>query len=351
MSIAIVSSLPSTAHTANASANDAADASTEGGLNFAAMFLGQISAAPQGTEIGQLIDNEGRTTASTEEDSTTGTADVMGDLLAALGLTQQQTLPQTLADMANDNSRQSSTSNTIAEISLDSSNVKQTDLSSEDTDTATAALTTNLVSEDTATAVDSESDGAAKFADMLENAADTRQTSNADTLAGTQNVHAQRPHSTQHTTATQTTHAVETPVKDKAWTEDFNQKVVWMAKNDTQSAQITLNPPNMGPVEISLSVDSTTNSASATFVSANADVREAIETALPKLKEMMQGAGIQLGQANVSSESFRQQQQQNTSAQSSETKGDNAILSVSQNSATTATRIISSGNGLVDLFA
>ncbi len=98
---------------------------------------------------------------------------------------------------------------------------------------------------------------------------------------------------------------MDTPVRDVAWPGDFAQKVVWLTNNDQKFAQITLNPPQMGPIEISLNINK--DNASAYFVSANAEVREAIETALPRLREMLAGVGIELGQANVSAQSSRQE--------------------------------------------
>lgn len=145
--------------------------------------------------------------------------------------------------------------------------------------------------------------------------------------------------------------AVQTHVRDQSWSSDFAQKIVWLANNDKQSAQLTLNPPQMGPIEISLSVDK--GSASAAFVSANPEVRDAIETALPRLREMFASAGIQLGQTNVSSESFRQQSESNAgNPAQSQARGDNAILAgVSGESTTTRAFLGQGGNGLVDLFA
>lgn len=146
---------------------------------------------------------------------------------------------------------------------------------------------------------------------------------------------------------------IETPVHDRqAWTGDFGQKIVWLATNDKQSAQLTLNPPQMGPIEISLNI--TRDSANALFVSANPEVREAIESAMPRLREMLAGAGIELGQANVSAESPRQQAGGNNGRPQGESpwKADNAILGADSGAATShLPGIAQRGNGLVDLFA
>jgi flagellar hook-length control protein FliK len=144
---------------------------------------------------------------------------------------------------------------------------------------------------------------------------------------------------------------IEASVRDPSWTGEFTQKIVWLATNDKQVAQLSLNPPQMGPIEISLSLSK--DSASAVFVSPNAEVREAIETALPRLREMLAGAGIELGQANVSAESFRQQAGNEDARQGAPRRmGDNDILggdSVRRLSSHAPATL--RGNGLVDIFA
>ena len=145
--------------------------------------------------------------------------------------------------------------------------------------------------------------------------------------------------------------SVPTPIRDQNWAGDFAQKVVWLANNDKQSAQLTLNPPHMGPIEVSLSMDK--GSATASFVSASAEVRDAIETALPRLREMFASAGIELGQTNVSAQSFQQQASNGEANRSpSQWMADNAIL-VANSAGSLPSRAFSAqqGNGLVDIFA
>lgn len=89
-----------------------------------------------------------------------------------------------------------------------------------------------------------------------------------------------------------------------AWNQALGEKVVWMAAGAQQSATLTLNPPNMGPLQIVLNL--TNDQATASFFSAQPEVRQALEAAFPRLKEMMNEAGIQLEQAMVSADTPRQ---------------------------------------------
>ena len=145
--------------------------------------------------------------------------------------------------------------------------------------------------------------------------------------------------------------ALSTPIRDQSWTTDFAQKIVWLATNDKQTAQLILNPPHMGPIEITLNLDK--SNASASFVSANAEVRNAIETALPRLREMFASAGIELGQTNVSAESFGQQSGSGEGQRSSSRwAADNAILgTASGDSLSDRAFSAQHGYGLVDIFA
>jgi flagellar hook-length control protein FliK len=89
-----------------------------------------------------------------------------------------------------------------------------------------------------------------------------------------------------------------------AWGQALGEKVVWMAAGAQQTASLTLNPPNMGPLQIVLNVSN--DQATASFFSAQPEVRQALESAFPRLREMMNEAGIQLGEATVSAETPRQ---------------------------------------------
>jgi flagellar hook-length control protein FliK len=106
-------------------------------------------------------------------------------------------------------------------------------------------------------------------------------------------------------------------VGTSAWDQALGQKVVWMIAGAEQSATLTLNPPDLGPLQIVLNVSDT--QASASFTSAQPEVRQAIEAAMPKLREMLNDAGIQLGQTSVNAgtpnqqgSAFGQAAQQNT---------------------------------------
>ena len=98
-----------------------------------------------------------------------------------------------------------------------------------------------------------------------------------------------------------------------AWNQALGEKIVWMAGAAQQTATLTLNPPNMGPLQVVINLSN--DQATASFLSAQPEVRQALEAAFPRLREMMNEAGIELGQATVSSETPQQNERDARQAQ------------------------------------
>ncbi len=116
----------------------------------------------------------------------------------------------------------------------------------------------------------------------------------------------------QQTSQTTTSQSVPLDIQigQPKWNGEFAQKIVWLAHQQHQVAELRLNPAHLGPVEVMLNLtqDNGTH-ASAQFISQHLAVREAIEAALPRLRELMAESGIQLGDVTVGSESFQHRKQ------------------------------------------
>ena len=82
----------------------------------------------------------------------------------------------------------------------------------------------------------------------------------------------------------------------QAWDNQISQRIVYMVGKE-QAATLTLNPPDLGPVQVVLNVSN--DGASVAFSSNQQEVRQALENALPRLREMMGESGIALGNATV----------------------------------------------------
>ena len=101
---------------------------------------------------------------------------------------------------------------------------------------------------------------------------------------------------------------IEVPVTQAGWGEAVGNRLMMMVNGKVQSANIHLNPAELGPIEIRVNIDHD-NKATVHFVSNNPVVRDAIEDAFPRLKEMFTQNGISLTDANVSQQSSQQSRQ------------------------------------------
>ena len=150
-----------------------------------------------------------------------------------------------------------------------------------------------------------------------------------------------------------TTEKLTPPVGSSAWDQALGQKIVWMVGGSQQSASLTLNPPDLGPLQVVLHV--TNEQANATFIAAQPEVRQAIEAALPKLRDMMNEAGIQLGQTSVNAGSGNHAgDQANTPGEQSrqaQSAGRHADGAIDTTFRAVRPRVITSGLGVVDTFA
>jgi flagellar hook-length control protein FliK len=151
-------------------------------------------------------------------------------------------------------------------------------------------------------------------------------------------------------TPTTISRTVDTAVGSRGWDAEVGNHMVWMSNSQASRAELVLTPPQMGKIEISLTMSG--DQATASFVSASPAVREAIESAIPRLREILADAGVTLGQTQVGSEAPKQW------ADGSE-NGDNSLRGSAialggtgvQASASGAASWTKTGLGLVDVFA
>lgn len=134
-----------------------------------------------------------------------------------------------------------------------------------------------------------------------------------------------------------------------AWDNQLGQKVIWMVGGEDQSATLELNPPDLGPVQVVLNVSN--DLASVSFSSQQLEVRQALENALPRLREMMSESGIALGNASVNAGTEgRQGQDGQGGGRQGGKNGNGGDSAIAEAAPRQRTRIIG-GAGAVDTFA
>lgn len=96
------------------------------------------------------------------------------------------------------------------------------------------------------------------------------------------------------------TPGIAAPLNSPQWPTEFGRQFISIAQGANglgQVAELRLDPPDLGPLRITINLND--NVAHAVFSSPHAAVRQTVENALPQLQHMLEQAGISLGQANV----------------------------------------------------
>ncbi len=154
--------------------------------------------------------------------------------------------------------------------------------------------------------------------------------------------------------ATRTEHAqqmLDIPVETTKpeWSEQFNQQIVLMGTKKIDSAQIKLNPPEMGPLDVMVKMDK--QNAHLTIQSHSLHVRDMIEQSVPRLREMMAEQGLNLTDVNIGARQEQAQDQGRYAQEQMSSQQANMLHSGSQTDAAEANTIVYRSKGLIDYFA
>lgn len=90
------------------------------------------------------------------------------------------------------------------------------------------------------------------------------------------------------------------------WGQGMGRQILWMVNQNVSRAEIRLNPANLGPLEVRVEMDN--DQVNVAFTSRHADVRDAVELSLPRLREMLEEKGLNLANTDISDHSFAEQQ-------------------------------------------
>jgi len=102
--------------------------------------------------------------------------------------------------------------------------------------------------------------------------------------------------------------AITVSPENAQWNSQVGDRINWMVNNNMQRVEIRLDPPELGNLDIRLNM-AKDNQASILIHVTHAGAKEAIESAIPRLREMFEQQGLELTDIDVSQQSFQQQQQ------------------------------------------
>ncbi|WP_027711665.1 flagellar hook-length control protein FliK [Dickeya chrysanthemi] len=115
------------------------------------------------------------------------------------------------------------------------------------------------------------------------------------------------------------TSQISAPLGTQQWNDALGQQVVMFSRNGQQTAELKLHPEELGSLHIMLKIED--NQAQIHLVSGNSQVRSALESALPHLRNAMAENGINLGQSSVGSDASSWQQSQQQVASNANSNG------------------------------
>ncbi len=138
---------------------------------------------------------------------------------------------------------------------------------------------------------------------------------------------------------------ISTPADQSGFADEVGQRVVLYAGRGESKAELILTPAHLGRVEVSLTVSA--EQATAQFLASSNAAREALEAALPRLREMLAEAGIHLGESQVGTQS---EQQGGDGRRGGGFRGSD-FASGADTMSEGSRHWIRQGNGMIDTFA
>lgn len=143
---------------------------------------------------------------------------------------------------------------------------------------------------------------------------------------------------------------ISVPVGQPGWGQAVGNQVAWFVSQNISAASLRLNPQHLGPLEMQVRLDG--DEASVTFTSQQGLVREALESSVPRLREMLSENGLNLVNVNVAQQGRSRQYGQGAPGSRPDTGDANAEGSLGES-------VIESGvkqnitltQGLVDFYA
>ncbi len=139
--------------------------------------------------------------------------------------------------------------------------------------------------------------------------------------------------------------AITGQVGNQGWGDELVSRVKWQIGQEIQEAKMSLNPRELGPLQVKINIID--DQAHVQFVTHHGSVRDAIEDALPRLREMLEQTGMMLADADVSQQAPDQQQTFFETVESTQ-GSENATEMEDQDQQ--QVKVIRQGVGLVDAF-
>lgn len=142
------------------------------------------------------------------------------------------------------------------------------------------------------------------------------------------------------------------PMQQGGWSEAVVDRVMWLSSQNLKSAEIQLDPAELGRLEVRISMNQ--DVAQVTFATANPNVRDALESQMHRLRELFSQQGMNQLDVNVSDQSLARGQGQGDDPQPRRTAASGDGLAEDEPGVAGVDRGVSdirADRGLVDYYA
>ncbi len=112
---------------------------------------------------------------------------------------------------------------------------------------------------------------------------------------------------------------VQTPVANPQWGDAVAERMVWFSVKSVASAELKLDPPELGPLQVRITTQG--DQTSITFTSQHLAVRDALDQSLPRLREIFSENGLNLSNVDVSEQGGERQNARKFDAEGNELAG------------------------------
>ncbi|MFZ0870214.1 MAG: flagellar hook-length control protein FliK [Rhodanobacter sp.] len=99
--------------------------------------------------------------------------------------------------------------------------------------------------------------------------------------------------------------SINAPVNSPTFSQQLGQQVAWLGSQDIKQAQIRLNPQELGPLDVKVSIEH--GKVDVAFMAQHPATVAAVQQSLSQLNQMLGGHGLSLGQATVGQHASQQQ--------------------------------------------
>ncbi len=123
--------------------------------------------------------------------------------------------------------------------------------------------------------------------------------------------------------------ALGVPFQQGQWSSAVAEKVMWMSSQGVKEAEIQMDPPELGPLTVKVSVSN--EQAQVSFTVQHASVRESLDQSAVRLREMFAEEGLDLVDVDVSGQSQQEQEGESETAEENPRSYNNELVDSSDN--------------------